>query len=254
VAAMLTVRVIPCLDVRDGRVVKGIRFQGLRDAGSPPNLAELYERQGADEITLLDISATPEGRATRLDTVRAVRERLSLPLTVGGGVKQVGDAAALLESGADKVGINTAAVERPGLLDEMAARFGCQCTVLAIDAAATPGGMFEVVTLSGRRRTGIDAIAWAREAANRGAGEILLTSWDRDGTKSGYNLELISAVADAVTVPVIASGGAATPEHMAQGVLAGADAVLAASIFHYGEYTVSDLKKALMVLGVEVRK
>ncbi len=251
---MLTVRVIPCLDVRDGRVVKGIRFQGLKDAGSPPNLAGLYERQGADEITLLDVSATPEGRATRLDTVRAVRERLSLPLTVGGGVKQVGDAAALLESGADKVGINTAAVERPGLLDEMAARFGCQCTVLAIDAAATPGGMFEVVTLSGRRRTGIDAIAWAREAANRGAGEILLTSWDRDGTKSGYNLELISAVADAVTVPVIASGGAATPEHMAQAVHAGADAVLAASIFHYGEYTVSDLKKALMALGVEVRK
>jgi len=251
---MLTVRVIPCLDVRGGRVVKGIQFQSLKDAGSPPNLAGLYEQQGADEITLLDVSATPDGCATRLDTVRAVRDQLAIPLTVGGGVKKVDDAAALLESGADKVGINTAAVERPGLLDEMAARFGCQCTVLAIDAAATPGGMFEVVTLSGRQRTGIDAIAWAREAANRGAGEILLTSWDRDGTKAGYNLELISAVADAVTVPVIASGGAATSEHMAQAVLAGAGAVLAASIFHYGEYTVSQLKQELLMLGVEVRK
>ncbi|MDJ0764272.1 MAG: imidazole glycerol phosphate synthase subunit HisF [Myxococcota bacterium] len=251
---MLTVRIIPCLDVRDGRVVKGIKFQGLKDAGSPPELACEYERQGADEITLLDVSATPEGRATAVETVRRVRKDLSLPLTVGGGVKSVANAAALLEAGADKVGINTAAVERPALLDEMASTFGCQCTILAIDAAATPAGGFEVVTLSGKRRTGIDAIAWAKEAVSRGAGEILLTSWDRDGTKSGYDLALIEQVSKAVTVPIIASGGAATPEHMVDAVHAGADAVLAASIFHYGETTVEKLKIQLAEKGVEVRR
>ena len=252
---MLTVRVIPCLDVRDGRVVKGVRFQGLRDAGSPPELAGEYERQGADEITLLDVSATPEGRATAHVTVQEVRERLALPLTVGGGVKSADDAAALLEAGADKVGINTAAVRRPEVLDEMARRFGCQCTVLAIDAAMNEeSGRFEVITLSGRENTGLDAVAWAREAVDRGAGEILLTSWDRDGTKDGYDLPLIRAVARTVDVPIVASGGAATAEHMAEAVAAGADAVLAASIFHYREVTVAELKDELAALGVEVRR
>jgi imidazoleglycerol phosphate synthase cyclase subunit len=252
---MLTVRVIPCLDVRDGRVVKGVRFQGLRDAGSPPELAAEYERQGADEITLLDVSATPEGRATAHATVREVRERLALPLTVGGGVKSANDAAALLEAGADKVGINTAAVRRPDVLDELARRFGCQCTVLAIDAALNAeAGRFEVITLSGRENTGIDAIEWAREAVDRGAGEILLTSWDRDGTKDGYDLPLIRAIAEAVDVPIVASGGAATAQHMAEAVAAGADAVLAASIFHYRECTVAELKDELAALNVEVRR
>jgi imidazoleglycerol phosphate synthase cyclase subunit len=253
---MLTVRVIPCLDVRDGRVVKGVRFQGLKDAGSPPELAGEYERQGADEITLLDVSATPEGRKTAHATVRDVRERLALPLTVGGGVKSADDAAALLEAGADKVGINTAAVKRPGLLDELAARFGCQCTVLAIDAARArdDSGKYEVITLSGRENSGLDAIGWAREAVDRGAGEILLTSWDRDGTKQGYDLALIGAIANAVDVPIVASGGAATAEHMADAVRAGAGAVLAASIFHYRECTVARLKDELFALGVEVRR
>ncbi|MCP4677969.1 MAG: imidazole glycerol phosphate synthase subunit HisF [Deltaproteobacteria bacterium] len=250
---MLTTRIIPCLDVRDGRVVKGIKFQGLRDAGSPPDLAEAYEKQGADEITLLDVSATPEGRATAVETVRKVRMRLSLPLTVGGGVKNTDNAGALLDAGADKVGVNTAAVERPDLLDELASRFGCQCTVLAIDAARTPEGSFEVVTLSGKRRTGLDAVEWAQEAVSRGAGEILLTSWDRDGTKSGYDLELIKNISEVTEVPIIASGGAATPEHMVEAVRVGADAVLAASIFHYGEYSVADLKTVLAKNGVEVR-
>jgi imidazoleglycerol phosphate synthase cyclase subunit len=251
---MLTVRIIPCLDVRDGRVVKGVRFQGLRDAGSPPELAAAYEEQGADEITLLDVSATPEGRATAAETVRRVRAGLSLPLTVGGGVKSCDDAGRLLDAGADKVGVNTAAVERPELLDELSARFGCQCTVLAIDAARNPDGAFEVVTLSGKRRTAIDAVEWAKEAVSRGAGEILLTSWDRDGTRQGYDLELLAAISEKVTVPVIASGGAATPEHMVAAVDAGADAVLAASIFHYGEYTVAALKDELAARGVEVRR
>jgi len=252
---MLTVRVIPCLDVRDGRVVKGVRFQGLRDAGSPPELAGEYERQGADEITLLDVSATPDGRATAHATVREVRARLALPLTVGGGVGSADDAAALLEAGADKVGINTAAVRRPEVLDEMARRFGCQCTVLAIDAAwSEAAARFEVITLSGREKTGLDAVAWAREAVDRGAGEILLTSWDRDGTKDGYDLPLIRAIGGVVDVPIVASGGAATAAHMAAAVAAGADAVLAASIFHYGECTVAELKDKLAALGVEVRR
>ncbi|MBW2261367.1 MAG: imidazole glycerol phosphate synthase subunit HisF [Deltaproteobacteria bacterium] len=250
---MLTVRIIPCLDVRGGRVVKGVKFKGLRDAGSPPDLAAEYERQGADEITLLDVSATPEGRGTALETVRAVRERLALPLTVGGGVSTEEHAGALLDAGADKVGVNTAAVRRPALLEEMAARFGCQCTVIAIDAAARQDGGWEVVALSGRERTGLDAVAWAREAASRGAGEILLTSWDRDGTKSGYDLDLIRAISTEVEVPVIASGGAASAGHMVEAVRAGADAVLAASIFHYGETTVADLKRIMADSGVEVR-
>jgi imidazoleglycerol phosphate synthase cyclase subunit len=250
---MLTVRIIPCLDVRGGRVVKGVRFQGLRDAGSPPDLAGEYERQGADEITLLDVSATPERRGTQVATVRAVRERLALPLTVGGGVKSADDAAALLEAGADKVSVNTAAVRDPALLERMAARFGAQCTVVAIDAARRGAG-FEVVTLSGRERTQRDAVEWAAEAVERGAGEVLLTSWDRDGTRSGYDLELIRDVAERVRVPIVASGGASTAEHMAEAVRAGADAVLAASIFHYRELTVGRLKQRLMELDVEVRR
>jgi imidazoleglycerol phosphate synthase cyclase subunit len=250
---VLTVRIIPCLDVRDGRVVKGVKFQGLRDAGSPPDLAAAYEQQGADEICLLDVSATPEGRGNQLSTVRAVRERLALPLTVGGGVKSADDAGALLDAGADKVGVNTAAVNRPELLSEMAARFGRQCTVIAVDAAAREDGGWEVVTLSGKHRPGLDAVKWAAEAADRGAGEILLTSWDRDGTKQGYDLALISAIAAVVSVPIVASGGGATAEHMADAVKAGADAVLAASIFHYAELTVGQLKGRLAELGVEVR-
>jgi imidazoleglycerol phosphate synthase cyclase subunit len=231
-----------------------VRFQGLRDAGSPPDLAEEYERQGADELTVLDVSATPEGRRTRADTVARIRERVGLPLTVGGGVRGIDDASALLDAGADKVGVNTAAVERPALLDELAARYGRQCTVLAIDAGRDGHGRYEVITLSGKHRTGLGAVDWAREAAERGAGEILLTSWDRDGTREGYDLELIRAVAEAVDVPIVASGGAATAAHMAEAIRAGADAVLAASIFHFGEHTVAGLKDELAALGIEVRR
>jgi imidazoleglycerol phosphate synthase cyclase subunit len=251
---MLTVRIIPCLDVRDGRVVKGVRFAGLRDAGAPPELAAAYEAQGADELVMLDVSATPEGRATQADTVRLVRSEISIPLTVGGGVRTADDARALLEAGADKIGVNTAAVRTPDLLDELASRFGCQCTVLALDAARVSDGRWEVVVLSGRERTGIDAVAWAGDAANRGAGEILLTSWDRDGTRMGYDEALIAAVRDAVTVPIIASGGAAEPAHLVDAVRAGADAVLAASIFHYGEISIDTLKDALAREGIEVRR
>ncbi len=250
----LAARIIPCLDVRAGRVVKGVRFQGLRDAGDPAELAAAYEAQGADEIVLLDVSATPDGRATARDTVRRARAALSVPLTVGGGVRAVDDAAALLEAGADKVGVNTAAVRRPALLGELAERFGRQCTVLALDAAALPGGGWELVILSGRERTGRDAVAWAAEAAAAGAGEILLTSWDRDGTRSGYDLELLAAVSAAVEVPVIASGGASRPEHLVAAVRAGADAVLAASIFHFRETTVGSLKAAMAEAGLEVRR
>lgn len=250
---MLTARVIPCLDVKDGRVVKGVRFSGLRDAGSPPELARAYEKQGADELVLLDVSATPEGRRTALDTVRAVRHELSIPLTVGGGVRAIKDAGALLDAGADKVGVNTAAVEDPRLINAIADRFGSQCAVLALDAARSAGGPYEVVIRSGKERTGIDAIAWAKEAGDRGAGEILLTSWDRDGTRAGYDLDLIAAIARAVSVPVIASGGASKPEDLLIALQAGADAVLAASIFHDGEYTVEEVKEVLRRGGARVR-
>ncbi len=252
---MLAARIIPCLDVRDGRVVKGIRFQGLRDAGDPVALAAEYEAQGADELILLDVSATPEGRGAALDTVARVRSQLSIPLCVGGGVRQVSDARDLLSAGADKVGTNTAAVERPELLSELAERFGRQCTILAIDAARrAEGDGWEIVVLSGRRRTGIDAVEWARKAVSLGAGEILLTGWDRDGTRLGYDLELVRAVSQAVPVPVIASGGASTPEHLLEGLRAGASAVLAASIFHYGETTVASLKDFLAARNIEVRR
>ncbi len=251
---MLSARLIPCLDVRDGRVVKGVRFANLRDAGCPVACAEAYASQGADEIALLDVTATTEGRSNRLQTVRAVRESLSIPLTVGGGVRSVCDAAALLAAGADKVAVNTAAVRDPQLLSKLAQRFGRQCVVLAIDAARRADtDEWEVVIQSGQLRTGLDAVSWAKRATELGAGEILLTSWDRDGTRDGYDLPLVSAVSDAVSVPVIASGGASCPDHLASALGAGASAVLAASIFHDGDYAVSTLKRALRDRGVEVR-
>jgi imidazoleglycerol phosphate synthase cyclase subunit len=250
---MLTKRIIPCLDVKDGRVVKGVQFSGLRDAGSPPDLAVAYEEQGADELVMLDVSATPEGRGTQLSTVEAIRKSLSIPLTVGGGIRCLDDIRRLLDAGADKVSVNTAAVDNPDLLNEMAAEFGSQCTVLAIDAAGKTN-QWEVVVRSGTSRPGIDAVAWAKEAVERGAGEILLTSWDRDGTRQGYDCELLTAVSSSVSVPIIASGGANSPEHLIEAFEAGADAVLAASIFHYGEYTVAQIKEVLAQAGLEVRR
>ena len=251
---MLTVRIIPCLDCRDGRVVKGVKFQGLRDAGSPTELAAAYETQGADELVLLDVSATPRGRANQVDTVKAVRAELSIPLTVGGGVPVEDHAARLLDAGADKVSTNTAAVADPTLLDAIATRFGSQCAVLAIDAKGNEAGTgWDVVVRSGSEGSGRDVIEWAKEAVDRGAGEILLTSWDRDGTRIGYHLELLRAVTDAVNVPVIASGGADSPEHMVDALRAGAHAVLAASIFHDGDYTVGRVKAELARAGIEVR-
>jgi imidazoleglycerol phosphate synthase cyclase subunit len=249
---MLTVRIVPCLDVDQGRVVKGVRFQNLRDAGEPAERAAAYEAQGADELVLLDVSATPEGRKSAADTVRAVRAVLGIPLTVGGGVRDEDDAARLLGAGADKVAVNTAAARDPDLLDRLARRFGCQCTVLALDAARRTDG-WELVVLSGRERTGRDAVAWAREAEARGAGEIVLTSWDRDGTRSGYDLELIAAVGAAVRVPVVASGGAASAEHLVAAARAGASALLVASILHDGDTTVAELKRALASAGLHVR-
>jgi cyclase len=249
---MLANRVIPCLDIDDGRVVKGVRFQGLRDAGDPVECAASYEEQGADEIVLLDVSATPEGRSNNLKVVDAVRQVLSIPLTVGGGVRRVEDAARLLEAGADKVGANTAAVSRPELLTEMQELFGAQCTVVAVDAAGGEAG-WEVVVRSGKDRTGIDAIQWCREAVARGAGEILLTSWDRDGTGEGYDIGLLSAVTGTVGVPVIASGGASGYEHMVAAYRAGASAALIASILHDGVTTVARLKQGIAAAGIRVR-
>ena len=252
VITMLTKRIIPCLDVRDGRVVKGIKFSNLRDAGSPAELAKNYEEQGADEIVILDVAATPKERANQTETVKAVRRVLSLPLTVGGGVRGIEDARRLLNAGADKVSVNTAAVRNPELLNEMAAEFGRQCTILAIDAIRR-GTSWNVVVNSGAEDTGRNVVEWAKEAVFRGAGEILLTSWDRDGTREGYDLELLSAVSKAVSVPVIASGGANSAIHLIEGIKAGADAVLAASIFHFGDYTVKALKLDLKQAGVDVR-
>jgi len=246
-------RIVPCLDVDRGRVVKGVRFQGLRDAGDPRERAVAYQDQGADEIVVLDVSATPEGRGHAVEVVRRIRRDLAIALTVGGGVRATDDAAALLDAGADKVAVNTAAVADPTLLDRLAARFGAQCAVLAIDARAGAPGAWEVVVRSGRDGTGRDVVAWAREATSRGAGEILLTSWDRDGTREGYDLDLLRAVAGAVRVPVIASGGAEGPDHFVEAFAAGADAVLAASMFHDGDTTVADVKRALLSRGIEVR-
>jgi imidazoleglycerol phosphate synthase cyclase subunit len=250
---MLTKRVIPCLDVADGRVVKGVKFQGLRDAGDPAERAWLYERQGADEIVILDVSATPEGRAHGLDVVAKVRASLAIPLTVGGGVRKLDDARAFLEAGADKVSVNTAAVAEPRLVAEIAERFGSQCAVVAIDAAWRDG-RFEVLIKGGREGTGRDAVKWAQEVAGLGAGEVLLTSWDRDGTREGYDLPLTKAVAEASRLPVIASGGAANARHLADAFEAGADAVLAASIFHDDETTVGAIKAELAAMGVRVRR
>lgn len=249
---MLTVRVIPCLDVRGGRVVKGVKFQGLRDAGDPAELAARYEREGADEIVVLDVSATVEERAAAYDTVSAVRRAVGIPVTVGGGVKTWADAGLLLDAGADRISVNSAAVTREALVAEIAERFGVQCCVVAIDAAARPGG-WEVVVNSGSRRTGMDVVDWARRCEQLGAGEVLLTSWDRDGTKAGYDLDLLRAVSGAVAIPVVASGGAAGAHHMAEACAAGAGAVLAASIFHDGVMTVGDVKKELAHAGVPVR-
>ena len=249
---MLMRRVIPCLDVDCGRVVKGVQFQNLRDAGDPVERAQAYADQGADELVLLDVSATPDGRGHALETVAAVRRVLDIPLTVGGGVREVADAAALLDAGADKVAVNTAAVSKPSLLSEMAERFGRQCTVLALDAGRNGVG-WNVIVRSGRERAPLDAIEWAQRAAAAGAGEILLTSWDRDGTGAGYDLELMEKVCRIVSVPVIASGGASSAEHMAAAFAAGADAVLAASILHDACVTVGELKTSLARLGAEVR-
>ncbi|MDX2473505.1 MAG: imidazole glycerol phosphate synthase subunit HisF [Candidatus Krumholzibacteria bacterium] len=251
---MLTRRIIPCLDIRDGRVVKGIRFQNLRDSGDPVERALAYAAAGADELVMLDVSATPEGRGTAIRTVEAVRAVLPIPLTVGGGVRTLADAQALLAAGADKVSLNTAAVETPQVLTDIAEQLGRQCTVLAVDAARRENGSgWEVVVQSGKKRTGLDVLAWAEQAVARGAGEILLTSWDRDGTRLGYDTELLSAVAARVNVPIIASGGASEPAHLVAAVEAGASAVLAATIFHQNEITISDLKTCLASAGVEVR-
>ena len=250
---MPAIRVIPCLDCRDGRVVKGVRFAGLRDAGDPAELAEAYQTQGADELVLLDVAATVQGRQNQHETVRRVRAKLGIPLTVGGGIRGLDNVTALLDAGADKVSVNTAAVSQPALLTEIARKHGSQCAVLAIDAAQTAPGVWEVLVQSGGKRTGLDVAAWAREATERGIGEILLTSWDRDGTRSGYDLELLAHVRAATTVPVIASGGASSPEDLVDALRAGADAVLAASIFHDGDYTVAAVKQALLAAGLWVR-
>ena len=248
-------RVIPCLDVTDGRVVKGVNFVGLRDAGDPVELATRYDKEGADEVVFLDITASSDRRDTMVDLVARAAEQLFIPLTVGGGVRDVDSARKLLRAGADKVSVNTAAVQRPELIAEIAADFGKQCVVCAIDAKRRPvAGNFEVYLHGGRTPTGIDAVEWAVRAAALGAGEILLTSMDRDGTREGFDLELTRAVTQAVDVPVIASGGVGTLDHLADGVLVGgADAVLAASIFHFGEFSIAQAKHAMASRGVLVR-
>lgn len=271
----IVVRIIPCLDVDDGRVVKGVNFIGLRDAGDPIELAEFYSSEGADELVFLDITASSDERDTTVRLARQTAAQVHIPFTVGGGIRSVDDARKLLRAGADKVSLNTAAVQRPSLINEVSAEFGAQCTVVAIDArstaspatagpatvstatensANTASPRYEVTTHGGRTPTGKDAIAWAVEAAERGAGEILLTSMDRDGTRDGYDLALTSAISSAVPVPVIASGGVGKLEHLTEGVLEGkADALLAASIFHYGEHSIAEAKQHLMSAGIRVR-
>ena len=246
-------RIIPCMDVDAGRVVKGTRFLDIRDAGDPVELAAYYDAQGADELVFLDITATSDKRATVVELARRAADEVFVPFTIGGGVRSVADAQAVLDAGADKVAVNSAAVARPGLVTEMARRFGDQCVVLAVDARGRTDGAYEVVVAGGRTPTGRDAVAWVREGVERGAGEILLTSMDRDGTKDGYDLDLVAAVAEAVDVPVIASGGVGEPAHMVAGFAAGADAALAASIFHYGEYSIAQVREALRTAGVPVR-
>ncbi len=255
---MLAKRIIPCLDVTAGRVVKGVNFVSLRDAGDPVEIARRYDGEGADEITFLDITASSDQRDIILHVIEAVAEEVFIPLTVGGGVRRVDDVRRLLNAGADKISINTAAVQDPQLVADASARFGSQCIVVAIDARRRarddPAAGWEVYTHGGRNPTGRDAVEWARRVADLGAGEILLTSMDRDGTKSGFDLELTRAVADAVPVPVIASGGVGNLQHLADGILHGrADAVLAASIFHYGEYTVRQAKEFMAARGITMR-
>jgi cyclase len=248
-------RVIPCLDVDRGRVVKGTAFVDIRDAGDPIELASRYDLAGADELVFLDITATSDNRETVVDLAKRSADDVFVPFTIGGGIRSVTDAQAVLDAGADKVSINSAAIARPDLIDELAAQFGAQCVVLAIDAKrAQAGGSWEAYVAGGRTPTGRDVIAWAREAVERGAGEILLTSMDRDGSNAGYDLELTSAVAEAVGVPVIASGGAGEIEHLVEALKAGADAVLCASIFHYGHHTVGEVKRYLANAGIAVRE
>jgi len=251
----LAVRVIPCLDVDGGRVVKGVNFQGLRDAGDPVELAKRYDAEGADELTFLDISASHEGRATTMEIVSATAEQVFIPLTVGGGVGSVEDVDRLLRAGADKVAVNTAAIRRPELVGEIADRFGSQVLVLSVDARRAPGmaSGFEVTTHGGRASAGLDAIEWAHRAADLGAGEILLNAMDADGTREGFDLVLVRLVREAVTVPVIASGGAGAAEHFPPAVDAGADAVLAASVFHFGTLSIHDVKGALAAAGHPTR-
>ena len=255
----LAVRVIPCLDVDAGRVVKGVNFANLRDAGDPVELAAVYDAEGADELTFLDVTASSSARATMLDVVRRTAEQVFIPLTVGGGVRAVADVDALLRAGADKVSVNTAAIARPDLLAELSRHFGSQCIVLSVDARTVPAGGaptrsgWEVTTHGGRQGTGIDAVEWARRGAELGVGEILLNSMDADGTKAGFDLPMLRAVRAAVTVPVIASGGAGAAGDFAPAVRAGADAVLAASVFHFGELTIGEVKAAMKAEGVTVR-
>jgi imidazole glycerol-phosphate synthase subunit HisF len=250
---MLKHRIIPCLDVKDGRVVKGVNFVELRDAGDPVAQAKLYDAAGADELTFLDITASHENRATIYDVVAATAAAVFMPLTVGGGVRSVDDFRRMLLAGADKVAVNSAAVARPELLREAALKFGNQCVTVAVDAKRIAPDCWHVFVKGGREDTGIDAVAWAEQAASLGAGEILLTSMDRDGTKDGYDLELLQRITQRVSVPVVASGGAGTLEHLAAGIRAGADAVLAASIFHFGTHTIAEAKHYLAAQGLPVR-
>lgn len=255
----LATRVIPCLDVDAGRVVKGVNFLDLRDAGDPVELAAAYGEQGADELTFLDVTASSSGRGTMIDVVKRTAEQIFIPLTVGGGVRTEDDVNQLLRAGADKASVNTAAIARPELLAELSRRFGSQCIVLSVDARTVPEGEkstpsgWEVTTHGGRRGTGIDAVEWSQRGQELGVGEILLNSMDADGTKAGFDLSMLRAVREAVTIPVIASGGAGAVEHFAPAVQAGADAVLAASVFHFGEMTIGDVKKAMAAEGITVR-
>ncbi|WP_328453487.1 imidazole glycerol phosphate synthase subunit HisF [Streptomyces sp. NBC_00386] len=249
----LAVRVIPCLDVDNGRVVKGVNFQNLRDAGDPVEMAKVYDAEGADELTFLDITASSGNRETTYDVVRRTAEQVFIPLTVGGGVRTAEDVDKLLRAGADKVGVNTAAIARPDLIREIAERFGRQVLVLSVDARRTGSGSFEVTTHGGRQGTGIDAVEWAHRAAELGAGEILLNSMDADGTKDGYDIEMIEAVRKHVTVPLIASGGAGRLDHFPPAIGAGADAVLAASVFHFGDLRIGEVKETLRAAGHPVR-
>lgn len=251
---MRAIRVIPCLDVDAGRVVKGVNFVGLRDAGDPVELAARYDREGADELVFLDITASSDRRGTTVDMVRRVAETVFIPFTVGGGIRRLEDARALLRAGADKVSVNTAAVERPALITEIAEEFGAQCVVCAVDARRRTDGSFEVYLHGGRTPTGMDAVEWARTAVAHGAGELLVTSMDRDGTRSGFDHALNRAITDAVSVPVIASGGVGTLGHLVDGVtMGGVDAVLAASIFHFGEHTIAEAKDAMASADLVVR-